>query len=269
MKITNENSTVSYQKMVENVLPGMVNVGIPLNEGRVFIALILEPDISAYRLCEITGIPDSRIYGILENALKLNMIEVQFGVPKTYRATAPEPMIEQVKSKLKNRYETEIRISESLEDQLQEIWLKKNEQTSIESGIEVAYVVKGATNIVSKMKEMVHSANSEIMAILPDFTKFSSIREQLLEAKLRGADIKIALPDESLKKISDDSSRNFNISVLSPQCSETWLLLADGRLLTVSGKGIDNQVSGILTRDKVLVQMSKAYFENPSCCFSL
>jgi hypothetical protein len=77
------------------------------------------------------------------------------------------------------------------------------------------------------------------------------------------------LSGESLKKISDESARNFTISVLSPQCSETWLLLADGRLLTVSGTGIDNQVSGILTKDKVLVQMSKAYFENPSCCFSL
>ena len=269
MKTTDETGTVSYQKMVKNILPGMMNVGIPLNEGRVYLALLLEPDISAYRLCEITGIPDSKIYGILESAMKLNMIEVQFGVPKTYRATAPEPLIDEVRLRLKNRFENEITMSESVEDHLQEIWLRKNENLSNESVIEIAYVVKGATNIVSKMKEMILSANYELRIILPDFGKFSSIREQLLEARLRGASIKIALPREALKKISDESEKNFTMSVLTPQCSEIWFLLADERLLTVSGTGINNEISAILTRDKVLVQMSRAYFENPSCCYSL
>ena len=116
------------------------------------------------------------------------------------------------------------------------------------------------------MKEILLSAEHEIMTILPDFSKFNTIREQLLEAKLRGAKIKIAMPRSGLVKMTGDNRRNFSLSVLSPQCGNIWLLLADGRLLTVSGMRSDNEISAILTKDRVLVQMSEAYFENPSCC---
>ena len=33
----------------------MLEVKIPLNEGRIYLALLLEPGVSASRLCEITG----------------------------------------------------------------------------------------------------------------------------------------------------------------------------------------------------------------------
>ena len=268
MKTTDETETVSYQEMVKNILPGMMNVGIPLNEGKIYLALILAPGISASRLCEITGIPDSKIYGAIENAGKLNMIEVQYGVPKTYRASPPSALMTEVKSLLKDRFENEITISESVEDQLQEIWIRINENLSTDNGIEIAYVVKGAINIQSKMKEMISSSKHQIMTIMPDFARFLTIREQLLEARLRGVDIKLALPQEALKKLSDDSQKNFKLFALFPQCNGTWLLLADGRLLTVSSRGADTEISAILTRARVLVQMSIAYFENPSCCFT-
>ena len=268
MKKTDELEVISYRKLVQNILPQMLEVKIPLNEGRIYLALLLEPGVSASRLCEITGIPDSKVYGVIENALKLNMIEVQYGVPKTYRATAPAPFISELKSTLRNRYENSLKISEKIEAQLQEVWAKMNGEHTEDNGIEIAYVVKGTKNIISKMKEMLLSAKHEIMIILPDFSKFTTIREQLLEAKLRGAKIKIAMPQNGFDKLTEDSSRNFNLSVLSPQCCDTWLLLADGRLLTVSGMNSSNEMSAILTRDRVLVQMSEAYFDNPLCCFS-
>ncbi len=269
MKTADKTGTVSYRKMIENILPQMLNVGIPLNEGRIYLALLLEPDISASRLCEITGIPDSKIYGSTENAVKLNMIEVQYGVPKTYRATPPSALMAEVKSLLKDRYENSISISESIEDRLQEIWIGMNEHLSADNGIEIAYVVKGAINIQSKMKEMIISAKHDIMAFIPDHGKFLTVREQLLEAKLRGVNIKLALPQEALKRLPDDSHKYFKLFALYPQCRGTWLLLVDERLLTISSMGSDAEISAILTRDRVLVQMSEAYFENPSCCFTV
>lgn len=267
MKEVDKLETVSYQKLIENILPQMMEVKIPLNEGRVYLALLLEPGAPASRLCEITGIPDSKIYSVVESALKLNMVEVQYGVPKTYKATAPTPFIAELRTILKNRYENSLKISENIEAQLQEAWTKANKDQTEDNGLEIAYVVKGAKNIISKMKEMLFSAKHEIMIILPDFSKFNSIREQLLEARLRGARIKMAMPKNGMDKLTDDYHRNFSLSVLSPQCGDTWLLLVDGRLLTVSGMNSSNDISAILTRDRVLVQMSEAYFENPSCCF--
>ena len=114
------------------------------------------------------------------------MTEVQYGVPKTYRATAPAPFIAELKSALRNRYENGLKISENIEAQLQEVWTKMNGNHTEDNGIEIAYVVKGTKNIISKMKEILLSAKHEIMIILPDFSKFTTIREQLLEAKLRG-----------------------------------------------------------------------------------
>ena len=118
----------------------MLEVNIPLNEGRIYLALLLESGVPASRLCEVTGIPDSKVYGVIENALKLNMIEVQYGVPKTYRATAPAPFIAELKSALRNRYENGLKISENIEAQLQEVWGKMNGDHTEDNGIEIAYV---------------------------------------------------------------------------------------------------------------------------------
>ena len=262
----NHIDMISYSSLIEGVLPKMLEIGIPLNEGRVYLALLLEPSIPASRLCEITGIPDSKIYSILESATKLNMVEVQYGLPKTYRATAPAPLIMQVKSALKSRYENGIRVGESVEAQLQEVWTNVNKNAANENGLEIAYVVKGVVNIVSKMKEMIFVARRDVMIILPSLNLFASIHEQLVEAKSRGVHIRIAMPQKDLTKISSDTNA-FDISILSQQCCDTWLLVADGRLLTVSKGALEHETSAILTKDRVLVQMSEAYFENPSCCF--
>ena len=262
-----DSETVSYASLLESVLPGMLAVGLPPNEMKVYLALFVEPNIPASRISEVTGIPDSKIYGLLDNATRMNMIEVQYGVPKLYRAANPPYFLSKVRDGLKERFEKDISTCDMIEATLHDLYSRMDQKHGDEEGMEIAYVVKVEGNIVSRMKEMALSAREYITAILPDRKLFMVIRGALLEAKLRGAEIRIALPEEArgeLKKKDEDEL--FTIRTLSPQCNDTWLIVADGRILNVSRSTADASVSAILTRDRIMVQMAEAYFDSPICC---
>ena len=262
-----DDDTVSYASLLEDLLPRMIEIGLPSNETKVYLALFVEPNIPASRISEVTGIPDSKIYSLLENAARMNMIEVQYGVPKLYRTANPPYFLSKVRDRLKERFENDISTCDLVEAKLHDLYSRMEQEQGGEEGIEIAYVVKGEGNIISKMKEMALSARKYITAILPDRKLFSVIREALLEAKLRGAEIKIALPEEAYGELKrKETDQLLAIHTLTPQCSDTWFIVADGRILNVSRSTSDESVSAILTRDRILVQMAEAYFDNPICC---
>lgn len=256
-----------FQSLTEKVFPKMLELGIPSYESKSYLALLIEPGIQASRICEITGIPDSKIYGVLDNAARMNMVEVQHGVPKLYRATSPASLLSNVKEGLKERFAAGMIMSDELEARLHEIYTKRNKTTRAGEGLEIAYVVNGEGNIVSKMKEMIFVARKQITLILPRKKLFGALRESLLEAKVRGVEIRLAVPEGVHNEFEEKGEGElFAFRVLTEECCDTWLLVADGRLLNVSDATSDSSVSAILTKDRVLVQMAEAYFDSPLCC---
>ncbi len=259
--------TVSYAHLLESLLPGMIEIGLPSNESKVYLALFVEPNIPASRISEVTGIPDSKIYGLLENAARMNMIEVQYGVPKLYRTANPPYFLSKVRDRLKERFQNDISACDLVEAKLHELYSRMDQKQGNGDGIEIAYVVKGEGNITSKMKEMASSAREYITAMLPNHKLFNAIREPLLEAKLRGTEIRIAVPEEAYEELKKKATDQLlAIHTLTPKCSDTWFIIADGRILNVSRSTSDESVSAILTRDRILVQMAEAFFSNPICC---
>ncbi len=262
-----DNETVSLASLMKVVFPKMLELGLPAYESKVYLALLMEPNSQASRICELTGIPDSKIYSVLENAARRYMIEVQYGVPKLYRSSGPPVFLARVRESLSERYGTYLRIADELEARLQKLHELKSGRIDENGGMEIAYVVRGEGNIISKMKEMISSARTRVTLILPEEKYFRALRQKLLEARARKVVVRIAMPVLSVEVLENaGEEKYFDFARLTEECCDVWLLVSDGRLLNVSGRVSDSEVSSILTQDKNLVQMADAYFDSPSCC---
>lgn len=133
--------------------------------------------------------------------------------------------------------------------------------------MDLAYVVKGFDNVLSRMIEVFKSAKREVVVFIPTLEIFGRVESQLEKIRRGGVKVKLAIPPRLRKRI--DASRFTEVRELTPNCFGSWLAIADGRTVISSSEWKTERCHAILTQDPILVAMSREYFESPRCCVSL
>jgi len=261
---TLEKAIASARLNVEaqrSMLNGLRRLGLTTYEAQAYLALIRNPDISATQLCNQTGIPDSKIYFALEELQKKGLVVVSEGVPRHYRALPPKEALDKLKSMITQEYETEVEKIDQLSLALEPLYTR-----SERGDVELAYIVKGFDNVLSRMIEVFKSAKREIVVFVPNIEIFERVESQLDKVGRGGVKVKLAVPPRLRKQI--DTSRFEEVRELTPNCLDCWIAISDGRTVISSSEWKNERCHAILTQDPVLVAMSREYFESPRCCVS-
>src|SRR3989338_8610515 len=85
-------------------------------EVKIWTALLSRGIAAAGELADISGVPRSRCYDVLESLEKKGFIIMKIGKPIKYIAVQPETILERVKSDLKDEAQREIDIMESIRE---------------------------------------------------------------------------------------------------------------------------------------------------------
>jgi sugar-specific transcriptional regulator TrmB len=257
--IASDRLTAEAQRSILNELR---RLGLSTYEAQAYLTLIRNPDISATQLCNETGIPDSKIYFTLEELQKKGLVVVSEGVPRHYRALPPKEALGKLKSMITREYETEVEKISQLSLALEPLYTR-----SERDDLELAYIVKGFDNILSRMIDVFKSAKREVVVFVPSFEIFERIESHLDKLRRRGVKVRLAVPPRLRKQI--DASRFAEVRELTPNCLDSWLAIADERTVISSSEWKTERCHAILTQDPVLAAMSREYFESPRCCLSL
>jgi len=220
-------------------------------------ALVRLPEGSAGDLVTKTGIPDSKIYYALEELVERGLVAVQPGKPKLYRAVPPKDVAAHLDRILDAKYERErsavIRVASLLEPL----------QSAAKSPtMDLAYVVKGLTNVVARAQAMIASARKEVVVLASEEGFFRKVEPDLVKVARRRVRLKLAVPDieleENLTKVAE-------VRAIACNC---LILVVDGlQVLTVSGTDTESPY-GITSTDETLVRLGLEYWESPRCCVS-
>jgi sugar-specific transcriptional regulator TrmB len=178
-------------------------------ETKVWMALLGKGIASAGEIAEISGVPRSRTYDVLESLEKQGFAISKIGKPAKYIAVKPGIILEKLKNNMVREADEKVKLLSKLRESA--------EYTEIEGlytvGIkpikheELSGAVKGRSTIYNHMRELLENAKKEVIICTSarDFSEkirlFSSLIEKLSKHGIR---IKIALSgnEQEIKKLS-------------------------------------------------------------------
>ena len=139
-------------------------------EVKIWTALLSRGIAAASELADISGVPRSRCYDVLESLEKKGFIIMKIGKPIKYIAVQPEAVVERVKKGLNEEAEGQIKMIEELgeTDVFQELELLHKtgiKKVDVES---ITDSVVGRTNVNRFIKEMLLRANTSVTILTGD-----------------------------------------------------------------------------------------------------
>jgi len=178
-------------------------------ETKVWIALLSKGIASAGEIATISGVPRSRTYDVLESLEKRGFAIVKIGKPVKYIAVKPIEVLEKMKSNTLQQAQEKVKNLSTLKETIEYEELEKLHKTGISpiKTHEITGSLRGRSNIVSRLRELIQNAKKEIFistSVLDFEDKSRVLLPALEQAAKKDIKVKLALtgPDEKVKKIS-------------------------------------------------------------------
>ena len=179
-------------------------------ETKVWLALLGKGIASAGEIAEISGVPRSRTYDVLESLEKRGFAISKLGKPAKYIAVKPSIILEKMKTNTMRNAEEKVEVLVKLKDTTEYSELENLYNTGIlpVKHEELSGALKGKSTIYGHLKEILENAKKEVIICtsLRDFTEkqrvFTTIIARLQRAKVN---VKVALSgqESEIKKLSN------------------------------------------------------------------
>ncbi len=179
-------------------------------EVKIWTALLSRGIASAGELSDISNVPRSRSYDVLESLEKKGYIIMKLGKPIKYIAITPEEVIKRVRKTIKDKADLKLmHLNKIKEDKLfqdLEILFKHGiEKIDPES---LAGSIKGRENIYDHLDTMLQNAKKSVIIVTtPEglLRKFDKFRFRFKKLKEKGIKIRIATPfnEEVNKRVTE------------------------------------------------------------------
>lgn len=197
--------------------------GLNSYEAKLWTALLSRGVATAGELSDISNVPRSRSYDVLESLERKGFVIMKLGKPIKYIAIQPQEVIERVKKNIKEDADKQVNLVDSLNksDVLNELsLLYKNGIQQIEP-IDLTGVVRGRDNMHSHMLSLIKNSEKDISIITTEqglSRKSQELKTALTKAKEKGVRIRILAPLtkentsalQTLSKIGQVKHTNFN-----------------------------------------------------------
>ena len=184
-----------------------------LYEVRVWTALLSRGISTAGELSNISDVPRSRTYDILENLEKKGFIVMKLGKPIKFVALKPEEVIERVQRNLQKEAVDKSKRLDQLktEDILDELSSLFTQGVKFVEPSDLSGSVKGRQNVYNHLDMMIRSAESSVTIVTTASglnRKLEALTPALEKAKKRGVKIRIGAPiNESNKAVAKELSK--------------------------------------------------------------
>ncbi len=178
-------------------------------ETKVWLALLSKGISSAGEIAELSSVPRSRTYDVLESLEKRGFVIQKLGKPVKYIAVKPEIVIEKLKNNTTKEAEEKIKTLSTLKDTTEYKELKNLHNTGIEpiKNHELSTSIKGRSNLYLQMKSIMESATKTIHLTSSAFEltkKMKMFKDTFKKLKTRNINIKVMIGDDETeaKKLS-------------------------------------------------------------------
>ncbi|NQV08485.1 TrmB family transcriptional regulator [Candidatus Woesearchaeota archaeon] len=173
--------------------------GLNSYEAKLWTALLSRGISTAGELSDISNVPRSRTYDVLESLEKKSFIIMKIGKPIKYIAIDPDEVLERVKKSIKDEADRNMDVMDKLKDDdvLKELTLLHKQGVELVDPSDLSGSFKGRNNVYNQMETMIKTAESSIIIMTTEEglkRKAELFKNHLKKAHKRGVSIKIAAP---------------------------------------------------------------------------
>jgi len=178
-------------------------------EVKIWTALLSRGVASAGELADISNVPRSRSYDVLESLEKKGFIVMKLGKPIKYLAVKPEEILKRVKKKIETQANEQISALEEVKETnvFEEIDLLYKQGIEKLEPSDLSGVLKGRKNVYEHLKTIISNAEKTVFIQTTEKTllsKLDNLKNVLKKAKSRGVKIKIVAPVKELSFLSKE-----------------------------------------------------------------
>ncbi|MBU3923413.1 MAG: hypothetical protein KJ592_00690, partial [Nanoarchaeota archaeon] len=177
-------------------------------ETKVWLALLSKGISSAGEIAEISGVPRSRTYDVLESLEKRGFVIQKLGKPVKYIAVKPEIVIEKLKNNTTQYAEEKIKTLCNLKDTIEYKELQELHKTGFEpiKNHELSTSIKGRSNLYLQIRAVMETAQRTIHLTSSSYelhSKLKMFKDIFAKLKRRNVDVKVMISDneEEAKKL--------------------------------------------------------------------
>ena len=134
-------------------------------ETKVWLALLSKGIASAGEVAELSGVPRSRTYDVLESLEKRGFAITKIGKPVKYIAVKPTEVIEKIKSRTMSEAQDKVQSLSNLKETQEYVELQQLHNSGIApiKPHELSGSLRGRSNIISRIRELVENASKEVL----------------------------------------------------------------------------------------------------------
>ena len=247
--------SISKTTARDRMIAQLKELDLSTYEATVYAALITHPTMTASTLCKETGIPDTKIYYALEGLSEKGMLTIRMGNPKLYRSVHPKEAIANLKQRLTERLNEKLKEADVLVDMISPIY----ESAEKPDELEVAYIIRGQSNLINRMKALIETAHREVTLFVSYPALFKDLKLSLQQAQeKRKIKLNIAMTEEMLK--TEDFKGLGDVRQL---CCPVTLLISDLKTLITVSDWVEE--SAMLSQDPNLIRVAREYYDNSMC----
>ncbi|MCX6742360.1 MAG: hypothetical protein NTX24_04290 [Candidatus Pacearchaeota archaeon] len=230
-----DNKKLSKQELVKKI---KYSFDLNIYESKVWVTLLSKNVASVGEIAEMSGVPRSRVYDVLESLEKKGFAIAKLGKPIKFIAVKPAVVLERLKNNHLKEANERIKILEgirSTEDykELEGIYSTGVAPIQVE---DLTSAIKGRSNIYAHMKEIIGNAQKEVLFVTtPNALKRKSSFLKPLFDKLKdkGASIIVATSDTEDVKNLMNLSKLLGVPVRRTRVNARLLVVDSSKMLVM------------------------------------
>jgi HTH-type transcriptional regulator, sugar sensing transcriptional regulator len=195
--------------MEQRFLNKLKEFGLNSYEAKIWSALLSRGVASAGELSDISNVPRSRAYDVLESLEKKGFIVMKLGKPIKYIAVEPEEVLERVKLRVKEDADVQAKILDELRSDsiLKELEMLYKQGVEVINPTDLSGSLRDRTNMYNNMITMINNAEKSVVIMTTAkglARKSESLKKAVEKAAKRGVKVRIAAPvNKDSKKASE------------------------------------------------------------------
>jgi sugar-specific transcriptional regulator TrmB len=233
-------------------------------ETKVWLALLGKGIASAGEVAEISGVPRSRTYDVLESLEKRGFAIVKLGKPVKYLGVKPKVIIEKLKNNVRKDAEERIddlgKVKETDEfSQLESLYKGGIDPVKRE---EISASLKGKSNISNHLREILQNAAKEVIVCTnaEEMNSKKKLFSQTFQI-LKKADIKVKVALSGDEKLISEMSKKFDIKMKRVSIDAKFFIIDRREILFYVSKNKDVEDIAIWLNSEFFAEAFAALFD--------
>jgi sugar-specific transcriptional regulator TrmB len=223
------------RQLTDKELIAKIKANFNLNEyeSKVWISLLMKGIATIGEIAEISGVPRSRVYDVLESLEKQGFVVMKLGKPIRYMALKPDEVIERIKTNLLNAAKEKASILDNIRntEEFREIERLYNKGIDLINIDDTANLIRERFNINQAIRAALREAKQSVVIVTT--TEKLNDKARILKPfmqKFQKDGVKVLIAASGEEKEGRKASRELGIKIRK--------IDIDARFIVIDGKEV-------------------------------